>query len=163
MTCIAALTDGRTIGIAGERGASDNNNIVRLATPKIWRSGDYLFGASGTMESQHLIERFTPPADIDELIPALAAFYERMSIPRDSEMELIVCHAGNIYHHSPSDLSLSRFTESYVAIGSGYEYAYGSLFSSKGSVKQRLHQAVAAACEYSPTCKEPIDVITARV
>jgi hypothetical protein len=50
-----------------------------------------------------------------------------------------------------------------LCMGSGSGYAYGSLYSTQKqkNPRNRVRQAVASAIEYSPSCKGPIDTVSA--
>ena len=54
MTCIVAARQGDKIYMAGDRGASENNLIMSLTSPKVWKYGEYLFGYCGSMDGDRM-------------------------------------------------------------------------------------------------------------
>ena len=46
----------------------------------------------------------------------------------------------NIYEHSSGDMSLSKYTVPYLAMGSGAEYAYGVLYATDKQKNARNRQ-----------------------
>lgn len=173
MTCIVALKYKDIIYMGGERGASDEETIMPLSTPKIWKSGPYVFGYAGTLDGERMRYNFKPTApspqvkDLDKFmqtnfIKQLREFYNEwwVDTTKDGDLGLIIGIYGNIYEHNAVDMSLSKFSGDYVAIGSGSNFAYGSLFSTESlSARQRVYKAVESAVAFSPTCVGPIDVI----
>lgn len=175
MTCVVALRDGESIYIAAERGASDDDSIMTLTTPKIWTHGPYIFGYAGTMDGERMRYNFKPTAptsakDIDKFmqtnfIKQLRAFYNEwwVDTSKDADLGLIIGVKGNLYEHNAIDMSLSKFTGDYLSIGSGSPYAYGSLFGSANlSPKDRVILAVNAAINFSTSCTGPVDVIKTK-
>jgi len=75
---------------------------------------------------------------------------------------LIIAVKGQIYEHSSSDMSLSKYEVDYLAMGSGAEYAYGALHATEKikDPRRRLQSAVGAAIKFSPTCMGPIDIVS---
>ena len=61
MTCIAAVVGEDGSFIAGERGVSSDDCMMLIDTPKVWKSGEYLFGYYGGMEGLRFKENFIPP------------------------------------------------------------------------------------------------------
>ena len=52
MTVIAVLKHEDKVYMAGDRGASDDGTILALEAPKVWKTGPYLIGYAGSMDSQ---------------------------------------------------------------------------------------------------------------
>ena len=52
MTVLAVVRDLETnkIYMAGDRGASDDNTILPLTSPKVWKLGPYLLGYAGALD-----------------------------------------------------------------------------------------------------------------
>jgi len=75
---------------------------------------------------------------------------------------MIICIRGRIFEHNAVDMSLTEYQQPFLCMGSGSQYAYGSLYSTQKSknARNRVRQAVAAAIEYSPSCKGPIDTVS---
>lgn len=158
--------------MAAERGASDDDTIMALTTPKIWKTGPYVFGYAGTLDGERMRYNFKPTAptttkDIDKFmqtsfIKQLRAFYNEwwVDTSKDADLGLIIGVKGNIYEHNAIDMSLSKFTGDYLSIGSGSGFAYGSLYTSEHLPPQdRVITAVHAAINFSTSCMGPVDFI----
>lgn len=172
MTCIAVIRTEDKIYMAGDRGASDEDSILTLSSPKVWKSGEYLFGYCGTMDGDRMKYNFKPPtpkADIDkfmytDFLIALRSFYENwwVDISKDSDFGLIIAVRGRIFEHNAVDMSLNQYTQDYLAMGSGSSYAYGHLYATEKSkdARKRAIGAVSAAIKFSPTCQGPVDIVS---
>lgn len=174
MTCIVAVANEKGYYMAGDRGASDSNIILPLAHAKVWRTGQYLFGYYGSMDGEKVMYNFNPPApkpkDIDKFMlndftKALKEFYDEHFVfatqDKDAEFGMIIAINGYLYEHDAGTMSMTRFNTNHLSVGSGSEYAYGSLHSTQtwSDGKKRARVAVEAATTYSTSCMGPIDVV----
>lgn len=173
MTCIAVLKHEDKIYMAGDRGASDDNTILSLDDPKVWKTGPYLIGYAGAMDGERIRHNFKPSApnikDTDKFmqtkfIKELREFYNEFWVDtsKDGDLGLLIAVRGEIYEHSSGDMSLSKYSLPYLAMGSGAEYAYGVLYATEkdSNAKGRVHAAVSAAIKFSPSCTGPVDVVS---
>ncbi len=175
MTCIAVVRDKSSgkVFMGGDRGASDDGTILALDAPKVWKIGPYLIGYAGSMDGERIRYNFHPTApnikDTDKFmqtkfITELREFYNDywVDTSKDGDLGLIISVRGNIYEHSSSDMSLSKYTLPYLAIGSGAEYAYGSFFATEkqNNSRNRVMTAVSAAIKFSPSCMGPVDIVS---
>ena len=173
MTCIVALKHEDKVYMAGDRGASDDGVILSLDSSKIWKTGPYLIGYAGSMDGERMKHNFKPTApnikDTDKFmqtkfIKELREFYNDFWVDtsKDGEFSLIIGIRGEIYEHSSGDMSLSKYSLPYVAIGSGSEYAYGVLYATdkQKNARNRVNQAVSAAIKFNPSCMGPVDIIS---
>ena len=173
MTCIAVVKQDGKVYMAGDRGASDEDNIMSIVAPKVWKTGPYLFGYAGTMDGERIRHNFKPPlpeGNLDKFmytkfIKSLRKFYEEwwVDTSKDADFGMIICIRGRIFEHNAIDMSLTEYQQPFLCMGSGSQYAYGSLYSTQKqkNPRNRLRQAIAAAIEYSPSCKGPIDTVSA--
>jgi len=172
MTCIAAIIkDGKSY-MAGERAVSDDSHLSKLDLPKIWKTGDYLIGYSGTLEGQIIQNNFKPPTpegNIDKFmrgkfLESIKQFYDKWNIPADkeSDLSLLICVKGRMFEHESYSLTMISYDAQYHAMGSGSAYALGSLHATQNykDPKRRLTQALDAAIMYSPNCLYPIDFLS---
>jgi ATP-dependent protease HslVU (ClpYQ) peptidase subunit len=173
MTCIAVVRHENKIYMAGDRGASDDDTVLTLTTPKVWKLGPYLIGYAGTLDGERIRHNFNPYVpdikNIDKFmqtkfIKQLRTFYTEWWIDttKDADLGLIICIKGQIYEHNAIDMSLSKYTLDYLAMGSGAAYAYGSLHASEKSKdpRKRVVNAINAAIKFSPSCVGPVDVVS---
>jgi len=171
MTCIAAVVQNGEMYIAGDRAASEDDIILSLDSPKVWSSGEYLFGYYGRLNGEIVKHNFIPPrvvGNVDRFMQttfrkALKEFYSEWDIPMSdsNEFGMLICVGGKIFEHNISDMSITSYDTDFLAVGSGSSYAIGSLFSTQNykDPKRRLKIALECATKYSTTCQEPIDVV----
>lgn len=173
MTCIVAVTDGKTVHMASDRGASDGQVILKLAKPKIHINGEYLIGYAGSMSGGQLLQSISLPAIPKKelhsfmrtgFVKAFRDAVENYGISTsdmDESLVLVACR-GRIFEISPSDWSVAEWTS--TAIGSGAPIALGAIYvmESHGTddYEFMVRRAAEAACEYSPTCKYPVDYLS---
>lgn len=161
--------------MAGERGASDDGTILALSSPKVWKLGPYLIGYAGSMDGERIRYNFNPYVpdikDTDKFmqtkfIKQLRAFYNDFWVDtsKEGDLGLIIAVRGNIYEHSSADMSLSKYTLPYLAMGSGAEYAYGYLNATEKAkdARKRVVGAVNSAIKFSPSCMGPVDVVSVQ-
>ena len=173
MTCIAVVRQEGKVFMAGDRGASDDDTILTLSSPKVWKLGPYLIGYAGTLDGERVRYNFNPYVpdikDTDKFmqtkfIKQLRQFYNDwwVDTSKDADLGLIICVRGQIYEHNAVDMSLSKYTGDYLAMGSGAQYAYGHLNATEKikDGRKRVHGAVGAAIKFSPSCVGPIDVVS---
>jgi ATP-dependent protease HslVU (ClpYQ) peptidase subunit len=175
MTCIAVVRDeiNNKVYMAGDRGASDDGTILALTAPKVWKLGPYLIGYAGSMDGERLRYNFNPYVpdikDTDKFmqtkfIKQLKQFYTDWWVEtgKESDFGLIVAVRGQNYEHSSADMSLSKYTVPYLAMGSGAEYAYGYLNATEKAkdARKRVVGAVNAAIKFNPSCMGPVDVVS---
>ena len=173
MTCIAAIVKDGKAYIAGERGASTDSSIFPISEPKVWKNGEYLFGYYGTFMGERLKFNFHPPkmnktTDLvtfmnSVFLKALHECYQEWWVEKHEDTELMIVVRGKIFIHNAQDMSMTMYDTEFLAEGSGAEYAVGSLYSTKNldlSPEERLSLALKAATTFSPTCIEPIDIIS---
>ena len=168
MTCIVGIRDDKGVYLFGERGASDNDSIVAMTTPKIWQVNENIIaGYAGSGGLGQMIQFMDwPKYDNDDamkwlratLVPAIIEAREKMAGKDEEEASLLIginIKEPLLFEIDTSDYSIFPFT--YTAIGSGAPIALGSLYTSEETTHERGIIAILAACEHSPTCKGPID------
>lgn len=174
MTCIIAFSHNDKVYMAGERGHSDSSILAASKQPKIFRINDYLLGYSGaTGQGQLIAYRFSfPPVPravdvneymVSEIAPLLRTFYQSYEINTEKEedcADFIVGVKGRVFEISSYDFQCVEYDV--TAIGTGREYslgAYHALCNYEIDPEQILRTCVEAAIEYSPSCKDPIDIL----
>ncbi len=173
MTCIAVTRKDNKLYMAGERGASDDDTILTLSSPKVWKLGPYLIGYAGTLDGERVRYNFNPYVpdikDTDKFmqtkfIKQLRTFYNEwwVDTSKDADLGMIICVRGEIYEHNATDMSLSKYTGDYLAMGSGAQLALGHLHATEklADQKKRVMGAVNAAIKFSPTCVGPVDFVS---
>jgi 20S proteasome alpha/beta subunit len=174
MTCIVGLRANGKVYLAGERAASNEESIMHLTKPKIYKIGPYVVGFAGTMEGQRLAYTFDPPRphedeDLDQFMHTtflkyLKDFYEEWWIEtgKESELSIIIGIKDRLYEHSSSDMSMNDYSVGYISIGTGAPYAMGYLYglTSFDNPEEAVQGAVKAAIKFSPTCSGSIDILS---
>jgi ATP-dependent protease HslVU (ClpYQ) peptidase subunit len=174
MTVIVAVKDKQTnqIYMAGDRMASNDSAKVKLAEPKVFFAGGFLIGYAGTMSGNKIQHNFEPTfvqdirGDINHFMQSaflkdLKAFYDEWGIDtsNEAELSLLIAVRGNIYEHHASDMSMILLEDGIGSIGTGSEYALGSLYATPGlPASDRAKIAVDAATYFSPFCGYGIDI-----
>ena len=175
MTVIVAVKDKQTnqIHMAGDRMASTDSTKIKLAEPKVFFRSGFLIGYAGTMDGSKIKHNFEPswmndiPSnDFDhfmqsDFLKELKSFYEEWGIDtsNEAELSLLIAARGNIYEHHASDMSMTLLEDGIGAIGTGSEYALGSLYVTPGlPAGDRAKIAVDAATYFSPFCGYGVDI-----
>ena len=116
------------IWMAGDRGASDDDTILPLTAPKVFKIGPYLLGYAGSMDGERIRHNFKPPLpkpgiNIDkfmytDFLIALRSFYENwwVDISKDSDFGMIICVKGRIYEHNAVDMPLTTYETDFARI-----------------------------------------------
>ena len=174
MTCIAVVRQDKAVYMAGDRGASTEDSILTLKAPKVFKIGPYLFGYAGTMDGERMRHNFKPPVPktnvnlekfmYTDFLISLRNFYENwwVDISKESDFGMLIAFKGRIFEHNAFDMSLTEYDEDYLAMGSGSDFALGSLWTTQHQKngKRRAQLAVEAAVKYSTSCIGPVDVVS---
>ena len=167
MTAIVGIKDETRVCLFADRGASDNDSIVTMNTPKIWEvSKNIICGYAGSGGLGQMIQYMKwPTFDGDameylraSLAPAIIEAREKMAGKDEEEASLLIGIKTNtpmLFEMDTSDYSVFPFD--YTAIGSGGPIALGSLHSTTGSLESRGKKAIIAAIDHSPSCLGPFD------
>ena len=125
MTVLAVVSHENKIYMAGDRGASDDNTILALTAPKVWKLGPYLLGYAGALDGERIRYNFNPYVpdikDLDKFmqtkfIKQLKNFYNDWWVDtgKEADLGLIICIKGQIYEHNAVDMSLSKDNLDYL-------------------------------------------------
>lgn len=170
MTCIVGISDGKTVYIGGDRGASDDSSIISLSQPKVKVNSGWIYGYSGSLGNGQLLDFITYPAikktdDVYkivrmDIVTQLKDLYESHGSDKDDNVtDYLIGVKGRLFELSSEDWGVAEVSE--VAIGSGGNFALGSLFSTSDidNPMVRITIALNAATTYSPTCQGPFDIL----
>jgi ATP-dependent protease HslVU (ClpYQ) peptidase subunit len=97
-----------------------------------------------------------------KFLKSLKAFYTEWDIGgKDSELSLLIGVKGKLYEHDADGLTLVSYDRDFCAIGSGADFAMGSLHATQNhkDPKRRLTLALNAAVAYSTSCIGPVDIL----
>lgn len=172
MTVIVGITDGNKVYIGGDRGASDDSSIVSISQPKVKVKGSWIYGYSGSLGNGQLFDLIDlPPVGEDEdpfkilrldIVEELKSIMESHgSDKEDYATDFLIGCKGRLFELSSMDWGVLEVSE--VAVGSGGNFAMGSLYTTYSMnipITERIGYALGAAITYSPTCQGPIDILS---
>ena len=175
MTCIVAIETPDGVWMGGDRMASDPWQGIELDEPKVFWNGPALIGCCGSIRQAQLMRYvLAVPADsltwdvnrwvATDLTRAMIEMAEgwRTSHVKDGvsrSHNALLAVRGRVYELQ-SDYSITRCARRIYAVGSGQEYALGSLHSTAHlPPEERVRVALEAAAEFSPTVAGPFDII----
>lgn len=179
MTCIVAYAEGGRTFMGADSAVSGGDQRTTLASGKVWRNGPMIFGACGSLRHGQLIRYGVdvPPRphgmDVTKYLATTFADVVRAAMKAGGGMETyygvehseawsLVGYAGRLFYLG-ADSSVVESTDSYTAVGSGEEYALGSLHSTASggySVRQRLRMALEAAANFSSSVAAPFSFVS---
>lgn len=173
MTCCAAITDGRTIWMAGDSRSTSPYGVNVQRYPKVFERAGVLFGVSGhvwcNQVLRHLVD--VPPVGaaepeawlVREFTPALRDALNRRGLVGCNTdggsrlWALLVGLKGELFRVY-DDLSLEALTGHYAVLGSGADYACGALYATEGlpiEPTERLELALGAAAQHDAGVGRP--------
>jgi ATP-dependent protease HslVU (ClpYQ) peptidase subunit len=175
MTCIVALTDGKKVYMGGDSAAVevDSNFVSSRIEPKVFVTGDYIIGYSGSFRFGKVVEyscELPRPEYRDihkfmntKFVNAIREAVEENKLDNSEDKdaaELLIGLHGHIFELN-SDWHVGEDSNSYNAIGSGSSFALGSLFSTR-RIKDpyaRIKMALNASEAYSPYVRSPFTIL----
>lgn len=176
MTCIAAVTDGKTVVMGGDSAAVSEFDLVVRREPKVFFNGEFLIGFTTSFRMGNLLRfTFKPPEFADERDPfeyistdfvnALRRCFKRGGYAKKSEEVeeggcfLVGCR-GRLFQID-EDYQVGEPAEDYAAVGCGHAYAKGSLFATNWSFPDaRVRYALEAAERHSCGVRSPFTILT---
>lgn len=173
MTVIAGLVDNGKVYLGADRGMSDKHFIASSLTPKLRKVGPLAIGYSASRGTGQLTHFVNYPdvrtgieleawlrLDFCEAIQKAADMFKIDINTAENGADILVGVEGRLFEIGTEDWSVTEYD--YIATGSGYPYALGSLFTTNNldiPPRKRIITAVKAAIKHSPTCEMPIDVV----
>jgi ATP-dependent protease HslVU (ClpYQ) peptidase subunit len=171
MTVIVGITDGTTVYIGGDRGASDEISIVSLYRSKVNINNNWVFGYAGSLGIGQLMEIIDMPSaegkDPYKVLRTEVVSHMRNAIElysvvdNEYSADFIIGTQGRLFELGTSDWSVAEVIE--TSIGSGSQFALGSLHTTKAfpaaTPEFRINMALEAATTYSPYCQGEVDIL----
>ncbi len=160
MSCVAALKQNGKVYVAADSLSSADDKLFYRKDKKVFKNGKYIIGFCGSIRTGQILKRryWVPPTDIYAVPDSLMKFMEKkgcMSITEEGHKNcgcnFIFATKGEIYEILV-DFQLVEPVDDFTAIGSGSDFALGSLFSTKGTKlkpEERLKMAIEAASYFS--------------
>ena len=170
MTVIVGMVHDDVIYIGGDRGVSDDSSILSMLQPKVCIRDEWIYGYAGSLGNGQLFDfiDLPPIKKTDDIYKVL-----RMSIVEnyksildthgsskdDYATDFVIGCKGRLFEFNTDDWGVAEIKE--VAIGSGGNFALGSLYTSTDNDPvERIGLALGAAITYSPSCQGPIDILS---
>jgi len=163
------MVSDSTIYIGGDRGISDDSSMLSMLLPKVVIKDEWIYGYAGSLGNGQLFDFIDlPPVDEDtdiykvlrmDIVESYKSILDTHgSSGDDSETDFIIGCKGRLFEFNTGDWGVAEISQ--VAVGSGGNFALGSLYTSMDKEPiERIGLALGAAITYSPTCQGPIDIL----
>lgn len=189
MTCLVAIRKNNEVTVGGDSAESDHWTVSVREDPKFFARGPYIIGFAGSIRIGQIVRfkmrmpkprqtdlrnsdtmlKFMSTRFIDELTIAINENGSLVVSEEDgnnmaSNSGLIVCIAGHMFMVQ-SDMAVCTTTKDYIAMGSGDNFALGSLYATENSRQSsatRVLKALEAAAEFSTTVSGPFHLFSSK-
>lgn len=181
MTCIVGLIDDARVYIGGDRLATtDGGRKFHRTDEKVWKKGpDMIFGAAGGGRGIQLLAYGSaiPPLkvgqDLKEYLTLDFVDAVKSALHQGGDLEVedgievanihfILGYDGRLFTFYGS-FAFEEVMEKYTAVGSGAEFALGSLYATEDSdltSEERIEMALEAAEYFNAFVKGPYDIVS---
>jgi ATP-dependent protease HslVU (ClpYQ) peptidase subunit len=170
-TCIVGIVHGGNVWMGCDSMASSDYVKAEMRVPKIFRVGEMLIGVCGSLRVRDIVEFVPLPARLESdtndrgylvtsYVPQLRNALKEAGVLDADEVDsfdggMLIAYRGRLFQVY-SDFAIME--QERWAVGSGSDYALGSLFSTSGDPQKRIKTALQAACEFSPSCAPPFHI-----
>ena len=178
MTCIIGWTEKNNVWLGSDSAVTGGDQLSILNEKKVFKNNKMIFGSAGYIRVNQLFryslkipDQSKKKDDLEyictDFVDAVEDMLEKKKYAEISNNKFKVTDAfligykGNLYKLS-GNLQIISTTLNYQTIGSGGEYARGSLHSlSKYKMKpeDRITKALEAAAEFSAGVRPPFTII----
>lgn len=177
MTVIVGLKTQNSLIMGCDSGTFHGETKVIYDKDKVFIKDNFMVGLAGNPRVSQLLEHVFNPPDHDprmstyhymvkEFVPAFISMLENnggLTIDKnvkEYESYILVAYKDNIFGINQAFHVSSG--EEYICTGHGFNFAYASLYSTKGFVspEDRVRVAVEAACKFDAYCQGPSKIFT---
>lgn len=174
MTCIVGIQEGGKVWIGGDSAAVGNNTIQVIDEEKVFQNGDVIVGYTTSFRMGQILQNhWSPPARLEgqhpdhyvktTLIESIrdvlkSKGYAEVSSNQESGGKFLLGYKGTLYRVD-NDYQVIKMRDKMTAVGSGEEFALGSLASTEGEPTERIEKALRAASRFNPYVREPFNVV----
>jgi len=166
MSCVVALKDAKENKIyIGADSAISTENEIRLYPYKLLQFKHCVIGVTGSLRVGNIVKKMKNSVkSFDELYDHLWDLFLQHEVlasqPQPVFQGALLIIMENTIYEITSDFGYSQH-EDYAAIGSGAQYALGSLFSTRRhkNFRQRLYTALEASSVFSPYVAPPFNIL----
>lgn len=165
MTVVVAIESEGAVHVACDASITAGDSRETSAEPKWWQHHGVLVAYAGDLRAAMIARdthrRQRPPtvdslAYVERLRERTRRAFKRERIAADA-VHLLVALRGRAYVVASGVVTRSEY--GYCAIGTGAEYALGSLATSSGDPALRVRAAVDAAIRHSASCGGPVRTV----
>ena len=176
MTCIVAIEKDGKVTMGGDRLGSNGYTGAPVAQAKVFTKNHVTIGYCGSFRMGQLLQHaldlplISESTDLDkwvaiEFMQAIRKAYADNGWDKQKDGE---AHGGNFLlavrgrcYEIQSDYSYLRHISGEYAIGSGQDYALGSLRSTRNkmSTVKRILESLETAAEYVVSVSAPFDIV----
>lgn len=170
MSCVVGVKNLNGIFMGADSAVVTDDHKGYIKEAKLFRKGDFIVGGAGLVKGISLVryQKWPELGDmhIEEYMHNVLSHWimrkflkHKIATVEDeaitSPTDFIVGYKDRLFSID-SAFGVTETARDYVAIGAGYPYALGSLYSSKEiNVKAKTHIALAAASEFSINVYSP--------
>jgi ATP-dependent protease HslVU (ClpYQ) peptidase subunit len=176
MTIIIAAKAGRDVIMGADSQITCDNLQRKSKMSKIFKNGNFLLGVSGHPKCQQLLKYYWPPPEFEECDSEETYLYKEIpksirdlfkkegysEINNNTEefFDTIIFGYNSRIFSIESNYQVMEFTDSYICIGSGRDFAYGSLYSTWNSklATDSIKEALKAAANYCIYCNSDFNI-----
>ena len=175
MTCIVGIVEKDKVYIGGDSAASSSCDLTVMANPKVFILQDrFIIGYTTSFRMGQIIEheltvskhpenmslyKFMTTVFVNDLRECLKrqGWAEREK-DRESGGTFLIGYQGRLFVIQ-DDYAVLESADNYSAVGSGWSFALGSLFTSTGSAKKRIDNALQSAEKHCPSVRGPFTTL----
>jgi 20S proteasome alpha/beta subunit len=173
MTCIVGLRTDLGVYIGADSAASDSSGgFATVVHPKVFEISNFLVGCTVSFRLMQVLqycfkpdERKQNESDFQYLVTGFSnklhdILKEYECSFDEGDPGLLIGYRGRLYH-TMCDFSIMEYNAPYVAIGSGGDYALGSMYSTAKlniSPEDRIRIALESASFNNSFCSEPYTI-----
>ena len=178
MTCIVGIKGEKRLFIGGDSAVSSANLVQTIADPKVWKKGQFIIGFAASLRVGQLVKYNLkiPPFNgkdpteymVTSFVNSMRKTLKNAGAAREHEKEeeqenqFLVGYKGRLFEIDEA-YGVCEVGDEYVAIGSGTEYALGSLFTTRNQDPQkRIKAALEAAAYFSEGVRPPFHMVSIK-
>ena len=176
MTCIAAVTDGKTVTIGGDSAGVAGLGMQIRADEKVFVNGPFVMGFTSSFRMGQLLRyKFTPPAwdendsdvhkfmctkFVDSLRTCLAdGGFRRKKDEAEYGGCFLVGYRGGIFYID-TDFQVGTLRDDFAAVGCGEDVALGAMHAlPEAEPNDRVLAGLRAAHRFSAGVRPPFEVV----
>lgn len=178
MTCIVGIQHRGKVYVGGDSLGVAHNYAVRVRDDKkVFTVGNFVIGFTSSYRMGNILQHHLKPPKLPTRRKSLTPYMVREFVPHIQELfvkhkygtvkdgqqaggEFIIGIAGELFTIE-SDFQVAQSSSGYDAVGSGYQVALGSLYSTekmKNRPRDRIRMALAASEELTGAVRRPFTI-----